>query len=130
MTVEVNNLTATAVNDGLIRKVGEAVLKGEKSKNKNISFVLAGSPIMKLLNYKYRRKNRATDVLTFPDLDILICPKVVRDNAKKYGVSFERELVKVVIHGTLHWLGYDHEAGEKEAEEMRNKEEKYFNEIK
>jgi len=125
----VNNLTATAVDESLIKKAVETVLIGEKSKNENVSLVLAGPAKMKTLNHKYRKKNRTTDVLTFSGLDILICPKVIKDNAKKYGVSFERELAKAVIHGTLHWLGYDHEAGEKEAESMQGKEKRYFKKV-
>jgi probable rRNA maturation factor len=81
---------------------------------------------MKLLNWQYRRENRPTDVLTFPELDILICPKIIKDNAKKGGVSFEQELAKVIVHGTLHWLGYDHEIGKKQAQAMRHQEEKYL----
>ncbi|MDD5750656.1 MAG: rRNA maturation RNase YbeY [Candidatus Pacebacteria bacterium] len=125
MAIEVNNLSAAAVDKNLLKRIIKAVLVGEKSK-KDISFVLADPAQMKALNRKYRKKNKPTDVLTFPELDILICPKIIKDNAKKDGVSFERELVKVTIHGVLHFLGYDHEKGKKQAGEMLNKEKKYL----
>jgi len=122
-------LTATAVDESLIKKAVKTVLIGEKSKNENVSLVLAGPAKMKALNHKYRKKNMTTDVLTFSGLDILICPKVIKGNAKRYGVSFKRELAQIVIHGTLHWLGYDHELGEKEAEKMQSKEKRYFKKV-
>lgn len=44
--------------------------------------------------------------------DIYICPDVVRKNAVHYGVGMREELARVIVHGTLHALGYDHEPGE------------------
>ena len=44
--------------------------------------------------------------------DIYICPDVVRKNAAHYGVGMREEIARVVVHGTLHVLGYDHEPGE------------------
>jgi len=44
--------------------------------------------------------------------DIYICPDVVRKNAERFGVGVREELARVVVHGTLHTLGYDHPDGE------------------
>jgi probable rRNA maturation factor len=40
--------------------------------------------------------------------DIYICPEVIFENAKKYDVSYNEELTRVIIHGILHLIGYDH----------------------
>ena len=58
--------------------------------------------------------------------EIVICPEIVKENAKKYGIEEEHEMIKVFIHGILHLLGYDHEKTEKEAEKMESKQEKYL----
>ena len=62
--------------------------------------------------------------------EILICPQEVKKNAKKYGLTFKKELARVLIHGILHLFGYEHEENERSAEKMRKKEEIYFSKIK
>ena len=84
---------------------------------------------MKELNKKYRRKNRETDVLSFPgekEGEVIICPSVVKKNAKNFGSSFKSELVRILIHGILHLLGYDHEKSKKEAIKMEKKQAYYL----
>lgn len=132
MVVEVHNLigAVAGVDKAFIKKIAEVVLRGEKKISQDISIVLVSSDKMKGLNWQYRQKNRPTDVLTFPELDIVICPKMVKDNAKSAESVFKAELARVVIHGVLHFLDYDHEKTEKEAEVMQDKEEKYFKKVK
>jgi probable rRNA maturation factor len=78
-------------------------------------------------NRVYRRKNRPTDVLSFPvegnakprrakrqdsgDYlgDIAIAPEVARRNAKQFGRAFGAEMRILILHGILHLMGYDHE---------------------
>ena len=91
-----------------------------------------GKAEIKKLNKKFRNKNKPTDVLSFNLNDknclgeIVICPEIVRENAKKYGVTIKHETMKMFVHGILHLLGYDHEKSEKEAEIMGKKQEKYL----
>lgn len=90
---------------------------------------------IRLLNKKERNVDKATDVLSFPTLnlkpmqkirikdfkddidqetkhlmlgDIIICEDVAKKNAEEYGHSYERELCYLIVHGFLHLLGYDH----------------------
>ena len=80
------------------------------------------------LNNEHLGKDYYTDIITFeyeppPRIsgDIFISEDRVRENADDFGVSFEEELRRVMIHGVLHLLGYkDKEA--KEVKEMREKE--------
>jgi probable rRNA maturation factor len=86
------------------------------------------------LNRRYRGKDGATNVLSFPfDAmpgveteqlgDIVICAPVVASEAVSQGKSLEAHWAHIVIHGVLHLLGYDHhhddEAQEMEAQEIR-----------
>jgi len=67
------------------------------------------------LNRRYRRKDVATDVLSFPSGergylgDVVIAAGVARRQAKQAGHSLQHELRVLALHGLLHLLGYDHE---------------------
>lgn len=86
---------------------------------------------MKELNRKYRGKNRPTDVLSFSRLeggppagpvvdvgDIVLCPSVIRIQAREFGVPYHEELARMLIHGVLHIFGFDHERSKAEATRM------------
>ena len=61
--------------------------------------------------------------------EIVICPEVVAENAEKYGRLKKKKIVKFLLHGILHLLGYDHEKSEEDAEKMEKKQEKYLNNL-
>ena len=145
--IEINNLTKSEIDEKFLKKIAEIVLKKEK-RSENLSIAFVGPGRMKKLNKKYRGKNRVTDVLAFPETktifrnfgeelqkkiqgigEIVICPKRVKKNAKRFGVAFREEISRVLIHGILHLLGYDHEKSEKEAKEMKEKEDFYLSHI-
>ena len=120
--VEVNNLTSgRGVDEKFLKRVASLVLAQEK-KEKKLSLVLVGQKRIKELNRKYRKKNRATDVLSFSYGDsgeVVLCPGIIRKNAKEYGLPFRKELARILIHGLLHLLGYGHQ-------KIRKKEEYYL----
>jgi len=78
-------------------------------------------------NRGYRRKNKPTDVLSFPAEeksylgDIAIAPAVARRNARRFGRTFEDEMRILILHGMLHLMGYDHETdtGQMDRREQR-----------
>jgi len=124
--IEINNLTNFPVDKKFLTGVAKKVLKGENREIENISIAFVSSDEIKKLNQKYRKKNKPTDVLSFgksldfesDTAEIVICPEIVKENGD--------ELAKMLIHGILHILGYDHEKTTKEAEEMERKQEKYL----
>jgi probable rRNA maturation factor len=134
--IEINNLTNFAVDKKSFSQVAKIVLKGENRERENISLAFIGKAEIKKLNKKFRKKNKPTDVLSFLLNEkqcfgeIIICPEVVKQNAKKYGVSAQAETLKVFVHGILHLCGYDHEKSDKEAEIMEAKEKRYLNNLK
>ena len=88
------------------------------------------------LNRRYRNADRATDVLSFPNHDLLptgevllgeivISVEAARRQAAAAGHSERREIEELALHGTLHLLGYDHDkdAGEMDAQELELREE-------
>ncbi|MCD6402407.1 rRNA maturation RNase YbeY [bacterium] len=143
--IEVSNLTNQKVEKEFLKKIANKILESEKKENFDLSVFLVGPSRIRNLNKKYRGKNRITDILSFGQTqnlkfimppnkkeelgEIIVCPRVVKKNAKRYGVSFKEELARVLIHGILHLLGYNHEKSEKAAKKMREKEEYYLAQI-
>ena len=95
-----------------------------------VSVHFIGDQKMQRLNSMYRGKDNTTDVLSFStqegekfpgeqdDLgDIFISVPQIHKQAKAYTVTYRSEIIRMMIHGTLHLLGYDH-IKKKEAEEM------------
>ena len=90
---------------------------------------------MRSLNHAWRKKDSTTDVLSFslregrflhiqPDMlgDIVISIPVAARQADEAGHSLVIEIERLLVHGLLHLLGYDHEQGLKEARCMERKE--------
>jgi probable rRNA maturation factor len=141
--VEINNLTRSYIDKKFLKRVAQIVLRGENKKENGLSIVLVGSKRIRRLNKKYRGKNRATDVLAFGQSqkfpifskeeiklgEILICLQETKKNAKRLNSTFEKELARVLIHGILHLLEYDHEKAKKEAEKMEKKQHYYLSKI-
>jgi len=104
-----------------------------------ISIVFVGVREMRLMNRLYLQRDYATDVLSFaygrikmesvPFLgEIVIAPKVAVRHAVRYGVDPEKEIRKLVLHGILHLLGYDHDTdrGQMDALQRRLMRRKLF----
>jgi probable rRNA maturation factor len=96
----------------------ESVLRSER-RDATISVTFLGRDAMRRLNATHMGHDWATDVLTFtlktPEADtvgdIYICPWVARREAHARGISLREELIRLLVHGTLHALGRDHPEG-------------------
>ncbi len=117
-----------------LKKLSKAPLF--KRKNHEFSLLLTNNKEMKKLNRKFRKKNKTTDVLSFPDKiknkkkmyvgDIAICFEIIKKRSKK--TNFFLEFDKMWIHGYLHLIGYDHKKNN-DFKKMYKKEKlilKYF----
>lgn len=93
-----------------------SVAKGKKRKVGDLSFVFCSDGFLLRLNKEYLNHDTLTDIITFDyskddnqlpiSGDIYISIDRIRENAVKFNKSFENELHRVIIHGTLHLLGY------------------------
>ena len=90
-----------------------------------LSVRIVGAAEGQALNKQYRGKDYATNVLTFDyarepvvSADLVLCGPVVAREAREQGKSLEEHYAHLLVHGTLHAQGYDHELGEREALEM------------
>ena len=111
---------------------------------REIHVVLTDDARIRVLNREYRKKDKPTDVLSFPQFhpkeisgrskrkveapgpylgDLVISTETTLKQAKEFGVSKRQELARLVVHGVLHLCGYDHEkVPAAEAQRMRRRE--------
>lgn len=112
---------------------------GEESSEISIEFI--GDARMRRLNRVYRQSDRTTDVLAFaareaegPSLsmlgDVVVSVPMAVRQAKSLGHSLSEELARLLIHGVLHVVGYDHERSYQDAQRMQRKEHRIFTAIK
>jgi probable rRNA maturation factor len=125
-----------------IRSLAELVVSEEGyPDDAEVTLLLVSNDEMTSYNKRFLDRDGPTDVLAFPveDLkpgvvperdhhdpplllgDIIVAPAYIRDQAAELGVTFEEEMSLMVVHGSLHLLGYDHQSDE-EAELMEGRE--------
>ncbi len=99
-------------------RVVSTVLDREKVGAASIGVTFMSSSRMRSLNSQTFGRDRATDVVAFPlahddELvgDVYICPLIARRSARHFQISSREELLRLVVHGILHVLGYDHPEG-------------------
>ena len=117
----------------LVRRVVEAVLQGER-RRALISVTFLGRDAMRRLNGRHKGHDRPTDVLSFALADptggtlgdVYVCAWVAEREARSRGIPLRQELIRLVVHGTLHALGRDHPEGEgRTASPMWRRQERY-----
>ncbi len=110
-----------------LKKFALSVLSSENANpDTELSIALVSKEKIRELNLTYRGIDLPTDVLSFAFSekshpggifllgDVVIAPEVAKEQAEKFGVTFEEELILLLSHGILHLFGYDHEKPEEE----------------
>jgi probable rRNA maturation factor len=124
------------------RKIGAAarrILKTLGYGEYELAVVLVDDREITRLNRQYFRRNRPTNVISFPMLeetslspqgrvlgDVVISSETAEREAAEVGKKTEEEVFFLLIHGILHLVGYDHEKGRKDRVEMEAKEQELF----
>jgi probable rRNA maturation factor len=131
MDVFLANEQPVPIDEARLSALARHVLDSEKVDDEaELSILVIDREHMRKLNSRFAKNDYATDVLAFPMLegdedstmvgDVVVCPDVAKSNAEKLEHSLDRELEVLVVHGTLHLLGYDHKvASEKERMDKR-----------
>jgi probable rRNA maturation factor len=118
-----------------IADVARAALRAERVRDALLSITLLDRAAIARLNRRHLGHTGATDVISFgftrltprdPVVgDIYLCPAVARENAHDRGVPTREELTRLVVHGVLHVLGYDHpEEERRETSDMWRRQER------
>ncbi len=134
MAIEVNNETEYDADEAGLARLGRFVLESlYVHPEAELSIILVDPDAMERLHIEWMDEPGPTDVLSFPmdELrpgtaaqpspagvlgDIVICPQVADEQAKKAGHSIGDEMLLLATHGLLHLLGYDHAEPEEEQE--------------
>lgn len=131
VTVPVSRRVPAPAGDAWIRKTVTGALKGAGVRStKEVGVVFVGDGEMTKLNTAYRGKRKTTDVLAFPNApqgtvpvrgpsprdlgDLVISVPQARRQAAAAKKPLKKELALLLVHGTLHLLGYDHETAKDE----------------
>lgn len=120
MNVFIANEQVIRVDELRLQSLAAHALTAEQMDDEaELSILLVAADHIKRLNKRFAGEEYATDVLAFPMMDdddndtllgdVVICPEVARRNAEKLGHDLTQELDTLVVHGTLHLLGYDHQ---------------------
>lgn len=108
------------ISEERVREIVRAVCRRERVKGAMISVTFVSDRRIASMNREFLGHAGATDVITFelePSAgsvigDVYIAPGMARANARDAGVGVREELTRLVVHGTLHVLGYTHDEGE------------------
>ena len=97
-----------------------------------LTVVFAGAMVSRKLNFKYRSRDYATDVLSFASSeesslgDLVFCVPVLQRQARDHQLTMQSEFIYLLIHGILHLLGYDHEKNDSQAQAMYSLQDRIF----
>jgi probable rRNA maturation factor len=106
---------ASPLSHRAVREAAAHVIRSERARAV-LSFTFVGRDRMRGLHARWKGSRRSTDVLAFslpaPDGvlagDVYICPWTASREARRRGIPLREELVRLVVHGTLHALGWEH----------------------
>ncbi len=145
MDILISNHQKKRINKGRINRHVKGILNAVSCpENAEISILLTDDDFIKGLNKKYLKKDRPTDVLSFPMSsgnrtlkrishltshisqfllgDIVISVDTAERQAVLQRTSIDEEIKRLLVHGILHLFGFEHERGGKKAQEMRREE--------
>jgi len=116
--VDIHNQDFKIPNETKIQNWLNQTLK--QYENAEISIKIVSLIEMQTINFQYRKKDKPTNVLSFPSHlpkglpitylgDLVLCPDVIEQEALEQQKSLESHWAHMIVHGTLHLLGYDHE---------------------
>lgn len=127
------DITFNIKQKGLVRKWIRTTILAEKHRIRLINFIFCSDAYLLNINQQYLNHDTYTDIITFDNSekdqdilgDIFISLERIRENARKLNVNETDELHRVMIHGTLHLLGYP-DKGKSAKALMTEKEDLYL----
>ena len=127
------------ITPAFCRKILKKICSAAGLESGSISLILADNQSIRRVNADYRKKDYPTDVITFPYdddgfpdpsagndrelCDIYLSLEKAKENAEGYGETLENEIKRLLVHGMLHALGYDHEISKDQSTAMKVREE-------
>lgn len=123
-----NSQRKVTIDTKLLKRQAQALLEALGYSDFDLGIWLTTNKTIQQYNRDYRKKDKPTDVLSFPahpDLkpgqtiepdedddknlgDLILAPEYIKDDAERLGVTFEQRMRRLLVHGICHLLGYDH----------------------
>lgn len=117
----------------ITKKWLQSVAKQEGKSISSLSFIFCSDDYLHQINVEYLNHDTLTDVITFQysesesdsiEGDIFISIDRIQENANQFETTFDKELHRVMIHGTLHLLGYGDKSSE--AKTLMTEKENFY----
>ena len=132
MSLHIHNTTRRTLAGHRLRQAISGVFAGEGCEWESISAIYCGNRMIRRINREFLQHDYVTDTITFcyhegaaVDGEFYVSLDVIEENAHRFGVSFDDELLRVTIHSALHLVGYADGTPE-ERGVMREKEDYYL----
>jgi len=141
ISCRVENTTRFRVSSGRICGIIQEVAHHYQISQEGVVLVhLVGTDRSRDLNKKFRKEDKATDILSFENPSfseepeqwlgqIILCPSIIERQARARSVSFRDELAHVILHGALHIFGHHHEQSKKAAARLQTTEDKLLEKL-
>ena len=125
-----------------VENLAKEILNFLGKENVELGITLTDNETIQALNREWRGKDKPTDVLSFPINekpvgyryyllgDVVISLPFAKKQAEEIGFSYKEEVLRLLIHGILHLLGYDHEKSDEEAKIMFDLQDKIFENLR
>ena len=114
------------------RQIINSIIGEENKRAGNINFIITNDKTLRKINVQFLEHDYNTDVIAFnyTDVDIIngeiyLSLETIKRNSINYNVSLKMEILRVMIHGVLHLVGYD-DKSEEESIQMRRMEERWL----
>ena len=111
------------------------VITSENRKEGEINYIFCDDSYLHKLNVKFLDHDTLTDIISFDNSlgkilhgDVFISVERAQDNAKDFDVSFDEEIHRLIVHGVLHYCGFNDKTAE-DAKIMRDKEDFYLKQL-
>ena len=131
ISVDLHNKSNIDLDQESIRGLLELVLSDNKHQTAEINIIITDDDSLRLMKKEYFNQDVYTDIIAFNidedpfEGELYISHDRVSDNAKKFDQTFEGELKRILIHGTLHLCGFDDQTKEDKLK-MTSMEENYL----
>jgi probable rRNA maturation factor len=125
LNIEIINKSKIKISKVFVKKW----LAAAKLAKMDLTIVFLDTAAAKKLNRQFRGKDYATDILSFEGGELVLCPQVLKRQAKEHKHSFNAELGYMLIHGVLHLQGFDHEKSKSAAAKMFKIQDQVFDRL-
>lgn len=125
----------------LVKELTSSILEKLDLTGVEVSITLTDDQTIRDINMQWRGKDKPTDVLSFPQEDsigyryrilgdVVISLPYAKRQAEEIGLTYREEVLRLLVHGILHLIGYDHERSEEDERLMFSLQEVLINQLK